>query len=122
MSLIKSLCGPDFDLISGDDALTLPLLAIGGTGVISVVANIIPQDVADMVEAFTNGNVERAREIHYKILPLIKAMFIETNPIPIKTAMGFLSLCEPELRLPLCVMSDQNQARLKKAMKDYGLL
>ena len=122
MSLIKLLCGPDFDLISGDDALTLPLLAIGGTGVISVVANIVPQDVANMVEAFGKGNVKKAKEIHYKLLPLIKAMFIETNPIPVKTALGVLGLCEPDLRLPLCAMSDQNKEKLKKAMKNYGLL
>ena len=122
MSRIKGLCGPGFDLISGDDALTLPLLSIGGVGVISVVANIVPGDVADMVEAFSKGNIKKAKELHYKLLPLIKAMFIETNPIPIKTAMGLLGMCQPELRLPLCTMSTQNLEKLKKALKDYGLL
>ena len=122
MSRIKALCGEKFDLISGDDALTLPLLAIGGVGVISVVANIVPSDVADMVEAFSKGNIKKAQNLHYKLLPLIKAMFIETNPIPVKTAMGLLGMCKPELRLPLSAMSDENLEKLKRALKDYGLL
>jgi 4-hydroxy-tetrahydrodipicolinate synthase len=122
MSQIKALCGRDFDLISGDDALTLPLMSIGGVGVISVVANIVPRDVADMAGAFTQGNIKKAQSLHYRLLPLIKAMFIETNPIPVKTAMGLMGLCQPDLRLPLCVMSEQNLDRLKKVLKDYGLL
>lgn len=122
MSRIKQLCGQNFDLISGDDSLTLPLLSIGGTGVISVVANIVPTDVADLVNEFQKGNIKRAREIHYKLLPLIKAMFIETNPIPVKTAMGLLRYCESDLRLPLCAMSLENLEKLKKALIDYGLL
>ncbi len=122
MSRIKALCGLDFDLISGDDALTLPLLAIGGVGVISVVANIVPRNVADMVEAFSKGNIKKAQSLHYRLLPLVKAMFIETNPIPVKTAMGLIGLCEPGLRLPLCSMSASNLEKLKKALKDYGLL
>ncbi|MDP2923301.1 MAG: 4-hydroxy-tetrahydrodipicolinate synthase [Candidatus Omnitrophota bacterium] len=122
MSRIKLLCGPKFDLLSGDDALTLPVLGIGGTGVISVVANIVPKDVAELVSTFEKGNLKKAQEIHYKILPLIKAIFIETNPIPVKTAMGLMGLCEPDLRLPMCAMSEENLAKLKKALKDYGLL
>jgi 4-hydroxy-tetrahydrodipicolinate synthase len=121
MSRIKSLCGPGFDLISGDDTLTLPLLAVGGVGVISVVANIVPRDVADMVGSFSKGDIKKAQDIHYKLLPLIKAMFIETNPIPVKTAMGLLGMCKPELRLPLCAMAGQNLEKLKKALNDYGL-
>ncbi|MGD9014641.1 MAG: 4-hydroxy-tetrahydrodipicolinate synthase [Candidatus Omnitrophota bacterium] len=122
MSRIKALCGKKFDLISGDDALTLPLLSIGGVGVISVVANIVPQDVAEMVEAFSQGNISKAQSLHYKLLPLIKAMFIETNPIPVKTAMGILGLCQSDLRLPLCAMSEENLKKLRKALQDYGLL
>ena len=122
MSRIRDLCGENFDLISGDDALTLPLLAIGGTGIISVVANIVPKDVARMVSEFAKGNIKKAQETHYKLLPLIKAMFIETNPIPVKTAMGLLGMCEPDLRLPMCSMSEENLEKLKKALKDYGLL
>lgn len=122
MSRIKQLCGQDFDLISGDDSLTLPVLAIGGVGVISVVANIVPFDVANLVGEFEKGNIKKAQELHYKLSPLIKAMFIETNPIPVKTAMGLLGMCEPDLRLPMCAMSEDNLEKLKKALKDYGLL
>ncbi|MEK6727712.1 MAG: 4-hydroxy-tetrahydrodipicolinate synthase [Candidatus Omnitrophota bacterium] len=122
MSRVKQLCPPDFQLLSGDDSLTLPVLSIGGTGVISVVANIVPKDVADLVSAFEKGNIEKTRQLHYKLLPLIKAVFLETNPIPIKTAMGLLGLCGPDLRLPMCAMSTENEEKLKKALKDYGLL
>jgi len=122
MSRTKQLCGDNFDLISGDDSLTLPILGIGGTGIISVVANIVPKDVAVLVSEFEKGNIKRAREIHYKLLPLIKAVFIETNPIPVKTAMGLMGLCEPDLRLPMCEMLPENLEKLKRALKDYGLL
>ena len=122
MSTIKHLCPKGFDLISGDDSLTLPLLSIGGKGVISVVANIVPRDVAALISEFEKGNIGRAQEIHYKLLPLIKAMFIETNPIPVKTAMGLLGMCESDLRLPMCSMSEENLKKLKAALKDYGLL
>jgi 4-hydroxy-tetrahydrodipicolinate synthase len=122
MSRIKQLCGANFDLISGDDSLTLPILSIGGTGIISVVANIVPKDVAALVAEFEKGNLRIAQEIHYKLLPLIKAIFVETNPIPVKTAMGLMGLCEPNLRLPLCGMLPENFEKLKTALKDYGLL
>ncbi len=122
MSRIKQLCGQNFDLISGDDSLTLPILSVGGTGVISVVANIAPKDVANLVAEFEKGNLKKAQEIHYKLLPLIKAVFLETNPIPIKTAMGLLGMCEPDLRLPMSAMLPENLEKLKKALKDYGLL
>ncbi len=122
MSRIKLLCGNNFDLISGDDALTLPVLAVGGTGIISVIANIIPRDVADMVAAFQGGDIAKARSLHYKMLPLIKMMFIETNPIPVKTAMGMLGLCEPTLRLPMSAMLPEHSEKLKKALVEYGLL
>ncbi len=122
MSRIKQLCGPAFDLISGDDALTLPVMSIGGTGVISVVANIVPKDVADMVKAYETGNLKEAVRLHYKLLPLTKSMFIETNPIPVKTAMGLMGLCNPYLRLPMCEMLPENKEKLVKAMKEYGLI
>jgi 4-hydroxy-tetrahydrodipicolinate synthase len=122
MAMIRYLCGDKFDLISGDDALTLPLLAIGGTGVISVVNNIAPKDVAEMVSKFKKGDIEGARKLHYKLLLLIKAVFLETNPIPVKTAMSLMGMIEPDLRLPLCPMSEVNLEKLKKALKDYGLL
>jgi 4-hydroxy-tetrahydrodipicolinate synthase len=122
MSRIRYLCGDKFDLISGDDALTLPLLAIGGTGIISVVNNIVPKDVADMVAKFKEGDIEGARKLHYKLLPLIKVVFIETNPIPVKTAMSLMGMIEPDIRLPMCQMSEANLEKLKKALKDYGLI
>jgi len=121
MSRIKLLCGAGFDLLSGDDALTLPVLSIGGTGIISVVANIVPKEVADMVEEFRKGNIRKAQEMHYRLLPLTKAMFIETNPIPVKTAMGILGMCEPDLRLPMSEMLPENVEKLKNALKEYGL-
>jgi len=122
MSQIKTVCPPDFQLISGDDSLTLPLLAIGGIGVISVVANIVPRDVSDMVAAFLSGDIKKAEALHYKLLPLTKTIFIETNPIPVKTAMGLMGLCSPELRLPLCPMEEENLKKLKTVLKDYGLI
>ena len=122
MSRIKQLCGNKFALMSGDDSLTLSVLSIGGTGIISVVANIAPKDVADLVSEFEKGNIKEARELHYKLLPLIKAVFIETNPIPVKTAMGLMGMCEPDLRLPMCAMLPENLEKLKKALRDYGLL
>ncbi|HTY44972.1 MAG TPA: 4-hydroxy-tetrahydrodipicolinate synthase [Patescibacteria group bacterium] len=122
MSRVKALSVPGFDLLSGDDGLTLPVLAIGGTGVISVVANIVPKDTAELVAEFERGNIAKAQQIHYRLLPLIRAMFIETNPIPVKTAMGILGLCAPELRLPMSAMSEENTEKLKKSLKDYGLL
>ncbi|MFA4991862.1 MAG: 4-hydroxy-tetrahydrodipicolinate synthase [Candidatus Omnitrophota bacterium] len=122
MSRIHALCGDKFDLISGDDSLTLPVMAIGGTGVISVVNNIVPKDVADLVAKFKKGDIAGARKLHYKLLPLIKVIFIETNPIPVKTAMSLMGMIEMDLRLPMCNMAPANLEKLKKVMKDYGLL
>jgi 4-hydroxy-tetrahydrodipicolinate synthase len=122
MARIKALCPENFLLISGDDALTLPVLSIGGVGIISVVGNIIPRDVADMCAAFEKGDINKAGELHYKMLPLVKAMFIETNPIPVKTAMGLMKMIDPRMRLPLCEMLPENREKLIKAMKEYRLV
>jgi 4-hydroxy-tetrahydrodipicolinate synthase len=116
------LCGDKLSFLSGDDTLTLPLMAVGGRGVISVVANIVPRDVADLTRAFLSGDWKRAREIHLRLFPLCQAMFYETNPIPVKTAMSLLGMITGELRLPLCPMSEANLNRLKAAMRAYGLL
>lgn len=121
MSDIIQLCGHEFSLMSGDDALTLPVMSIGGTGVISVVANIVPADVAKLVESFKTGDLKTAREYHYKLSNLVKAMFIETNPIPVKKAMELMGLCSGELRLPMTEMLPENVAKLKIAMKEYGI-
>jgi len=122
MARIKKICRKGFLLISGDDALTLPVMAIGGVGIISVVANIIPKDVANMCGAFDKGDLEKAKKLHYGMLELVKAMFIETNPIPVKTAMGLMKMCDPEMRLPLCDMLPENRDKLVRAMKEYKLL
>ncbi len=122
MAEIKRLCGEDFDLISGDDALTLPLLAIGGCGVISVVANIAPKDVSEMIRAHEKGDFKQARDYYYKLIPLVNAMFIETNPIPVKTSMGLMGMIEPTLRLPMCAMSEANVGKLKAVLKEYKLI
>ena len=100
----------------------MPVLSIGGTGVISVVANLVPKDVATMVHAYLAGRHGEALQWHQRLLPLTKALFLETNPIPVKTAMGLLGMIEPGLRLPLCEMSDANQERLIQALETYGLL
>lgn len=114
-----ALCGSEFCVLSGDDNLTLAIMAIGGKGVISVVANVLPEEVADMVDSFLSGNVKKAQEIHYKLLPIMKAAFIETNPIPIKTMMKLIGMDTGELRLPMCEMEEKNLAKLKEVMKQY---
>ncbi|MFH1045679.1 MAG: 4-hydroxy-tetrahydrodipicolinate synthase [Candidatus Omnitrophota bacterium] len=122
MAMIRKLCGDKITLISGDDALTLPVLAIGGAGVISVVANIVPAQSAQLVRHFEQGELIKAQEVSYYLLALIKAMFIETNPIPVKTALGMMRLIDPELRLPLCPLSPVNEKNLKKTLQDYQLI
>ncbi len=120
VSKIVNLC--DITVLSGDDSLTLPILSVGGKGVISVVANIVPRDTARLVNSYEEKNLEEAKEIHNRLFPLSQAMFIETNPLPVKTAMGILGMLEPEWRLPLGPMVEENVPRLRKALKDYGLI
>ncbi|MFH1244885.1 MAG: 4-hydroxy-tetrahydrodipicolinate synthase [Candidatus Omnitrophota bacterium] len=122
MAEIMRLCQDKLTLISGDDALTLPVLSIGGTGVISVVANIAPRETAQIVELFEQGNLPEARKLYYHLLPLVQVMFIETNPIPVKTAMGMMGLIRPDMRLPLCPMLPQNEEKLRNVLKRYKLL
>jgi 4-hydroxy-tetrahydrodipicolinate synthase len=122
MSQVVAACGPDFSVLSGDDNLTLPVLAIGGHGVISVIANIVPRETAEMVHAALDGDWKRARELHYKLFPLARAAFLETNPIPIKEAMALASMIEPEFRLPMCRMGDANRERLRAILKSYALV
>jgi 4-hydroxy-tetrahydrodipicolinate synthase len=119
-SEILSLC--DITILSGDDSLTLPLMAIGAKGVISVAANIVPRDVHELTSAVMVSDFGEALEIHQKLFPLCRAMFFETNPIPVKTAMGILKLCSPEMRLPMCEMGTEARTRMEKAMKEYGLI
>lgn len=122
VSKIVELCGPDFAVISGDDFTTLPLLAIGGVGVISVTANVAPRDTADMIRAFEQGDLARARKLHYKLWPLHEAMFLETNPIPVKAALAFMGKIGWEIRLPMTPLSEPNRPKLRKTLESYGLL
>jgi 4-hydroxy-tetrahydrodipicolinate synthase len=108
ISDVISLCGEEFDVLSGDDPMTLPLVALGGRGVISVASNVAPGAVSDLVKALMEGDWERGRELHYQLLPLFRALFIETNPIPVKTAASLLGLCSDEMRLPLVPMEGEN--------------
>lgn len=119
---VKEACGKKFDLISGDDALTIPMMKLGGTGVISVLANIMPREVSDVVELMLKGKVKEAEAKQAKLMPIIKAMFVETNPAPVKTACGLMGLCSPKLRLPLCELEPENMAKLKAALKAQHLI
>jgi len=122
MSQVIAACGPDFSVLSGDDNITLPLLVIGGSGVVSVIANIVPRETADLVHAALEGDWKRARDLHYRLFPLARAAFLETNPIPIKEAMALAGMIEPEFRLPMCRMSDANREKLRAILKPYGLI
>jgi 4-hydroxy-tetrahydrodipicolinate synthase len=116
ISDIISLCGEEFDVLSGDDPMTLPLVALGGVGVISVASNVAPGAVSDMVKVLLEGDWERGRELHYELLPLFRALFVETNPIPVKTAASLLGLCSDEMRLPLIPMGGENLRRLQETL------
>lgn len=122
VSKVIELCGDDFIVLSGDDFTVLPLLAVGGKGVISVTSNVAPADMAGMIDAFEAGDLPRARELHYKMFPLMNALFFETNPIPAKATLAMMGKIEYELRLPLPKMSDANYDRLRKVVSDYGLI
>ena len=122
MAEIISICGPDFDVLSGDDFFTYPLLCLGGSGIISVVSNVVPADMAQLVDSFKAGDMKKAKELHYKMTPLINALFIETNPTPVKAALSLMGKIRYEMRLPLVKLSDANHEKLKKTMQDYGLI
>jgi 4-hydroxy-tetrahydrodipicolinate synthase len=119
---IVQMCGERLTVLAGDDALTLPMMAVGGRGVITVTANILPTDMANLVKAFAAGQVAEARAIHFKLSPLFAALFYETNPIPVKEALGMMGRIDPELRLPLCPMGQENRDRLVRVLKDAGLI
>jgi 4-hydroxy-tetrahydrodipicolinate synthase len=111
----------DMTLLSGEDSMTLPLLAIGGKGVISVVANIAPQPMCDMIRAFNDGRAHDAMALHRRLYPLCKAMFVETNPIPVKAAMKIMGMVNGELRLPLTALTADKEPRLRAALREFGL-
>ena len=118
---LAALC-PDLDIYSGNDDHVLPLLSLGAKGVISTIANVIPQDMHELCAAFFRGDIETARALQFKVLPIWKAAFCEVNPIPIKTMCGMLGWCEETLRLPLCPPCEANRAAMETALKTYGLL
>jgi 4-hydroxy-tetrahydrodipicolinate synthase len=122
MSDVISLCDKDFSVLSGDDIFTLPLLAMGGAGVISVISNVAPADMAGLIDAFFANDMGKAKALHHKMSPLIDALFLEVNPIPVKAALALMGRINCEYRLPLCEMSEQNYGKLKKVMTDYGLI
>jgi 4-hydroxy-tetrahydrodipicolinate synthase len=122
ISEIRQTLGDDFVILSGDDSLTLPMMALGANGVISVANHVLPKEVKAMVSAALNGDFKKARELHYKLFPLFKAMFMDTNPIPVKTAVWMLGLIEEKsFRLPLCEMSPEKEKRLRDVLSSYGL-
>lgn len=122
VSELMRLCGDRITVVSGDDFTTLPLLALGGEGTISVAANIAPADVAEMYDAWVGGDIEKARKIHYRLEPLNYAMFIETNPAPVKASLAMMGKIEEELRLPLCEMSKSNKEKIEAILRVSGII
>lgn len=120
--IIEKIEREDFCVLSGEDSIVYPMICVGAKGVISVVSNVAPRDMAMLVESALKGDYKTAKELHYKLQPLAKAMFIETNPIPVKTALSMMGMINEELRLPLCKMSDTNKEKLRKVLLDYGLI
>jgi 4-hydroxy-tetrahydrodipicolinate synthase len=119
---ILKLCGDRLAIFSGDDGLTLPLIALGAKGVISTCSNVVPREMHDLAAAALGGDFVKAREIHYRLLLFIRALFVETNPIPVKQALAFMGKCANELRMPLVTMTAGPAERLRIAMKELRLV
>jgi len=122
VSEIIHLSKPGFQVLSGDDPLTLPMMSLGGKGVITVTANVAPTDMAHMVSAALKGDYERARTLHFKLTPLFSALFWETNPIPVKAALAMMGKMSEEVRLPLTPLADEYRPKLREALKQAGIL
>jgi 4-hydroxy-tetrahydrodipicolinate synthase len=122
VSQLRAALGVKFTILSGDDSLTLPFMAVGAQGVISVASNVIPREVAHIVKAFAMGKADVALKLHAKFYPLFKDLFIETNPGPVKAALGMMGLIEEEYRLPLVPVSSASREKLRKTMKACGVL
>jgi 4-hydroxy-tetrahydrodipicolinate synthase len=122
VSDIHRLCGDRLTILSGDDALVVPIMALGGKGVIATISNVMPRETHDLAAAGLAGDFARARDLHYKMMPLMRTLFIETNPIPVKQALAFMGRCANELRMPLCSMSAPAADRLRMAMKELKLI
>jgi 4-hydroxy-tetrahydrodipicolinate synthase len=122
VSEILTLVPKSFSVLSGDDSLTLPMMSAGAKGVVSVVANVAPKATAELCAAVLSGKLAQARKIHLKLFPLIKALFIETNPIPVKAALELMGLCRGDLRLPLTRLEARNKPLLRAELRRAGLL
>jgi 4-hydroxy-tetrahydrodipicolinate synthase len=122
VSQLRAACGPRFTILSGDDSLTLPFMAVGAQGVISVASNVIPREVARMVRAFAGGKLAEAQKLHAKFYPLFKDLFIETNPTPVKAALALMGLVAEEYRLPLVPMNAKHREVLRATMQACGVL
>jgi 4-hydroxy-tetrahydrodipicolinate synthase len=116
------LCGDGLEVYSGEDSLTFSLMALGGKGVISTVANVAPREMSQLTRACFEGDWEKGRSIQFQLIPLIRSLFIETNPIPVKTALSLMGKCRGDLRLPMTQMAEPNVKKLQKAMSDFGLI
>src|SRR5271154_2494946 len=122
VSQLRAVTGPKFEILSGDDSLTLPFMAVGGNGVISVASNVIPKEVSQMVKAYERGDVKRAQALHARYYPLFKDLFIETNPTPVKAALAMMKIIEEEYRLPLVPMNPKNWDVLRTTLKRCDVL
>jgi len=122
VSQLRAALPPEFTILSGDDSLTLPFMSVGAEGVISVASNIIPREMTLMVQAFAEGRIAEARELHTRFYPLFRDLFIETNPIPIKTAVSLTGRISGEFRLPLCEMAPANAAKLLATLRNLNLV
>lgn len=122
VSQLRAALGDKFDILSGDDSLTLPFMSVGADGVVSVASNIIPKEVSQMVRAFRAGKADAARKVHHKFYAIFKDLFIESNPVPVKTALSMMGLCEEECRLPLVGLASKNRDRLEQTLRQCGIL
>ncbi|QPJ60774.1 MAG: 4-hydroxy-tetrahydrodipicolinate synthase [Candidatus Nitronauta litoralis] len=122
ISQIVDSCGPEFSVLSGDDGLLWPILAIGGKGVISVTANVLPRQMADLCSAASEGRIDDARKLHFDLMRMNRDLFIDTNPVPVKTALYLMGKIGPELRPPLSPLSEEHTKILKKTLEAYGLV
>jgi 4-hydroxy-tetrahydrodipicolinate synthase len=118
---VVAACGDKLAVLSGDDPLTLPMISLGAVGLISTTANVAPREIAELTELALEGRTAEASALHYRLLPLMRALFLETNPIPVKAAVAMLGLCDDELRLPLLTMSAEPRAILLSAMERAGV-
>jgi 4-hydroxy-tetrahydrodipicolinate synthase len=123
-AIIRSVAeqGLDFTVVAGDDFLTLPIMSLGGKGVISVAANVAPREMTEMVAAMLKGEVKQAKEINIRLFSLFEAMFLETNPIPVKKAAEMMGLSAGHVRLPLGALSEDNEGKLRKVLEGLGMI